>query len=77
MKLDKVDPYLNGFSMGKAKRITRVLNWALENDHNAGENYLSLLLSTVRGQGGFENIPQTMLAKILFKTFNMLLKGRG
>lgn len=59
-KLDKGDPKLNGqnTNVGKAKRVTAVLNWALEYDQEAGESFVSSLISLIRGNGGFrQNSP--------------------
>jgi hypothetical protein len=49
------DPTLNGqkATWGKAKRINSVLNWALEFDQEAGEEFVGSLLSLIRGHGGF------------------------
>lgn len=47
------DPKMNGQSVGKSKRIRVVLSWAIENDINAGEQLVSLVINSVRGYGGF------------------------
>lgn len=49
------DPTLNGqkANWGKAKRINSVLNWALEFDQEAGEEFIGSLLALIRGHGGF------------------------
>ncbi|MCK6208491.1 abortive infection family protein [Bacillus infantis] len=52
-KLQEGDPNNNGKAYGKAKRINAVLNWALEYDHEAGEFFLSSLLTMIKGFGGF------------------------
>lgn len=54
-KVDKGDPKLNGqnANVGKAKRVNDALNWALEYDQEAGETFVSSLLSLIRGHGGF------------------------
>jgi hypothetical protein len=47
------DPTSHGLTLGKAKRIRATLNWALENDNEAGGDLVSSLISLVRGHGGF------------------------
>lgn len=47
------DPNTHGSIVGKAKRVRAVLNWAIENDYNAGEKLASCLLDLLRGVGGF------------------------
>jgi hypothetical protein len=47
------DPKRSGKAVGKSKRVRAVLSWALENDINAGENLVYLLLSLVTSYGGF------------------------
>lgn len=51
--LEKADPKKQGRSVGKAKRIRAVLNWALENNIYAGEKLVYYLITTIRGMGGF------------------------
>lgn len=47
------DPISHGQTVGKAKRVRATLNWALENDDEAGGDLVSSLVSLVRGHGGF------------------------
>lgn len=47
------DPNTHGSAVGKAKRIRTVLNWAIENDYNAGEKLITHLLALLRAVGGF------------------------
>jgi hypothetical protein len=51
--LINADPNTHGSAVGKAKRIRAVLNWAIENDYNAGEKLITYLLELLRGVGGF------------------------
>lgn len=51
--LTEGDPICHGQTVGKAKRIRATLNWALENDNEAGGDLVSSLISLVRGHGGF------------------------
>ncbi len=47
------DPISRGETVGKAKRIRATLNWALENDYEAGGHLVTSLIALVRGHGGF------------------------
>ncbi len=47
------DPNQSGRPIGKAKRIRAVLHWAIENNIEAGERFVVLLVSLVCGVGGF------------------------
>lgn len=52
----QADPNQAGRSarpIGKAKRIRSVLHWAIENDVEKGERLVYLLVSLVKGVGGF------------------------
>lgn len=51
--LTKFDPKTHGQSVGKRKRIRAVLSSALEHEEIAGRKLVSVLLSTVRANGGF------------------------
>ena len=48
-----VDPNQTGRPIGKAKRIRSVLQWAIENNIEAGEKLVFYLVALVRGVGGF------------------------
>lgn len=47
------DPKNSGQTVGKAKRIRAVLSWAYENEFDQGQVFVSSLISTIRGHGGF------------------------
>jgi hypothetical protein len=47
------DPKSHGQTVGKAKRIRGALNWALENNPEAGEALVASLIALIRGFGGF------------------------
>lgn len=47
------DPRQRKEPVGKAKRVRAVLNWAMENNLEAGERLVFLLISLVRSFGGF------------------------
>jgi Abortive infection C-terminus len=51
--LTHCDPNQAGRPIGKAKRIRKVLYWALENDVEKGKRLVYLLVALVRGVGGF------------------------
>jgi len=51
--LQNGDPIKQGKTVGKAKRVRSVLNWAIENDYVAGEKLVKRLLDLVRAEGGF------------------------
>jgi hypothetical protein len=53
VNLASADPISHGQTVGKAKRIRATLNWALENDNEAGGDLVSSLISLIRGHGGF------------------------
>ena len=50
-----VDPNKGGKPIGKAKRVRAVLQWAIENNIEAGEKLVFHLLGVVRGVGGFRD----------------------
>ena len=51
--LSSCDPNQHGQTLGKAKRVRSVLNWAIENDVIAGGRFVFGLLGHIRGCGGF------------------------
>lgn len=52
-RLAQGDPKAQGQLVGKAKRVRGTLNWALENNPQAGEVLIENLIALVRGCGGF------------------------
>lgn len=52
-RLSHADPNKAGKTVGKAKRLRAVLSWAIDNDYEAGEFLVYLVLQLVRGLGGF------------------------
>ncbi|PPK77335.1 abortive infection Abi-like protein [Methylobacter tundripaludum] len=82
--LTESDPKTQGQSVGKAKRIRATLNWALENNPQAGSKLVELILSQVRAVGGFrETSPnyagkeQILNAISVFDTENFSLSENG
>lgn len=61
--LDEADPRKKGQPFGKAKRIRAILNWALENNHSAGEFFVGALISIIRGYGGFRDSSPNYVGK--------------
>ena len=51
--LSSCDPNRHGQTLGKAKRVRAVLNWAIENSVGSGGRFVYGLLGHVRGCGGF------------------------
>lgn len=47
------NPAPGGRPVGKAKRVRAALNWALANNPQGGDAFVSALISTVKGHGGF------------------------
>lgn len=48
-----VDPGQDSRPVGKAKRVRAVLQWAIENDIDKGQRLVYLVITLVRGVGGF------------------------
>lgn len=57
-------PKIQGALVGKAKRVTAVLNWAIENDKKSGSRLIELLLSQIKGVGGFRECSQNFFGKV-------------
>ena len=78
-KLDQGDPKLNGqnSNVGKAKRINAVLNWALEFNQEAGEAFMSSLLSLIRGHGGFRDDSSNFVGHQSIRNLQSSLKAEG
>lgn len=47
------DPKSSGQTVGKAKRVRSTLSWALDAVPEAGGQFVSALIATVKGHGGF------------------------
>lgn len=78
-KLDAGDPKLNGqnASVGKAKRINAVLNWALEYNQNAGELFIGALLTLIKAHGGFREDSQNFVGIEAIRNLQGSLKTEG
>lgn len=53
--LKSADPKTQGQTVGKAKRISQTLSWALENNYTAGQELVVKLIASLRGFGGFRS----------------------
>jgi hypothetical protein len=51
--LTEGDPKYHGQTVGKAKRIRSTLSWALEHNPDAGAQFISSFIGTLRGYGAF------------------------
>lgn len=77
-------PKTQGALVGKAKRVTAVLNWAIENDKKSGSRLIELLLSQIKAQGGFRESSVNFVGKEqiqnaidVFKSEHYILSENG
>jgi len=75
--LEDGDPKTQGQSVGKAKRIRYVLNWALEYKLGSGEKLLVSLINLVRGVGGFRKGSLNYVGEEEIKNLQQVLKNSG
>ncbi len=82
--LSSADPNRQGQTVGKAKRVRAVLNWAIENDESKGGAMILQLISHIRGCGGFrpqspnyvgEDAIQTAIGAFSSEGFELSLDG--
>lgn len=71
------DPKSQGQSVGKAKRVRYVLNWALEYNSDAGEKLLASLIVLVRGVGGFRKSSSNYVGEEEIINLQQTLKTSG
>ena len=64
-KLSAADPKSQGQTVGKAKRVRAVLNWAIENDFSAGREFVEQLIGLIRGVVDFAQNHRTMSERTL------------
>ncbi|MCP6682298.1 abortive infection family protein [Bacillus nakamurai] len=76
-KLVDGDPNLNGFSYGKAKRVNAILIWAIEYDLDAGEAFISALLSLIKGLGGFRQESPNYVGEEAIQNLKSSFEGEG
>jgi hypothetical protein len=61
--LTSVDPKTKIHVIGKAKRIRAILNWAIENNKQAGSKLIALVVAHVRTVGGFREASPNYVGK--------------
>jgi hypothetical protein len=66
--LSAADPQTQGLQVGKAKRVRAVLNWALDNDPEAGGRFVYSFIGTIRGHGGFRVGSQNFVGQDVIDT---------
>lgn len=76
-RLEKGDPRNQGLSVGKAKRVRAVLNWAIETNHEAGEKFVASLISLVKARGGFRETSKNFVGKEAVLNAQVAFKGEG
>ncbi|WP_419145274.1 abortive infection family protein [Bacillus subtilis] len=76
-KLVDGDPNLHGYSYGKAKRVNAILNWAIEYDLDAGEAFISALLSQIKGLGGFRQESPNYVGEEAIQNLKSSFEGEG
>jgi len=57
------DPKAQGQTVGKAKRVRGILNWAIENDLDSGRSFTYSMVGIVRGHGGFRDTAPNYVGK--------------
>jgi hypothetical protein len=75
--LEQGDPKTQGQTVGKAKRVRYVLNWALEFNLDSGEKLLVALLNLVRGVGGFRKGSSNYVGEEEIINLQQVLKNSG
>lgn len=76
-ELNEADPKQSGKTVGKAKRVRAVLTWAIDNNLDAGENLVSLLLSLVKSVGGFRNDSANYIGSEAVENLKLSFKSAG
>lgn len=61
--LSNGDPKQQGQQVGKAKRVRGILNWAIENDLDAGCDFVGALVAIIRGHGGFRELSPNFIGE--------------
>jgi len=71
------DPKQSGKPVGKAKRVWFVLTWAIDNNLEAGEKLVTLLLALVRSVGGFREDSPNFAGFDAIKNLQAAFKNEG
>lgn len=67
----------NGKPVGKAKRVREVLQWAIDNNIEAGEKLVYYLISLVKGLGGFREESPNFVGKNVILNLKGAFKTEG
>lgn len=73
----KADPKQQGKPVGKAKRVKAVLTWAIDNDMEAGERLVYLLLALVKSVGGFRSQSTNYIGEEAVNNLTQVFEGEG
>lgn len=77
-KLEEGDPKPQAqVPIGKVKRVTETLNWAMDNEPEKGEILAANLISIVRGRGGFRSDSPNYVGEEAIKDIAAALKTEG
>jgi len=71
------DPITRGRIVGKAKRVRATLYWALEENPQAGERLVAILISLIRGCGGFRETSPNFVGVEVFRDAVDAFRGEG
>lgn len=71
------DPAAHGQSVGKAKRVRSVLSWALEHAPEDGGRFVSALIASIRGMGGFRESSPNFVGSESHKNAAAAFAGEG
>ena len=75
--LKEVDPKNEGKAVGKAKRVKTVLDWAMDNNYEAGEKLVKRIIESVRGVGGFRKENPNYIGAHVVENIRGVLKTVG
>lgn len=76
-KLTPGDPKSHGHTVGKAKRVRAVLNWALDNCPESGGVFVGGLISLIRGCGGFRDESPNYVGRDVIIDVTEVFKSEG
>lgn len=65
--LNAGDPKAQGLTVGKAKRVTATLNWALEHNVSGGQSLVEAMVAYLRSCGGFRSSSSNFIGEQPFK----------
>ncbi|MBT2684897.1 abortive infection family protein [Bacillus sp. ISL-37] len=76
-KLEQGDPHFQKHSVGKAKRVRSILNWAMENNLDAGEKFVGSFIALLRALGGFRESSKNYVGKEAIMNAQAAFKSEG